>query len=93
MEMIQQQHYPAERHTVRTRDGYILTVYRIPKVDYYQRNNRKVILLMHGMDFVVFFFLALATNEMDLFKNKNVKLLQLFQRNRTVIFISNVNKN
>lgn len=29
-EMIQQENYPLEIHTVRTEDGYILTLYRIP---------------------------------------------------------------
>lgn len=69
--MIQHQHYPAKRHTVQTRDGYILSVYRIPKVDYYQRNNRKVILLMHGMNFVEFFVVVVVTNELNSFKFVN----------------------
>lgn len=49
MDMIHSEHYPAERHTVYTRDGYILTVYRIPNMNMnVQQNNRKVILFMHG---------------------------------------------
>lgn len=48
MQMIHKENYPAERHTVQTKDGYLLTVYRIPAMNS-QPNNRKVILLMHGM--------------------------------------------
>lgn len=48
MDMIQTERYPAEKHTLQTKDGYILTVYRIPNMNI-QRTNRKVILLMHGM--------------------------------------------
>lgn len=48
MDMIQTEHYPAEKHTLQTKDGYILTVYRIPNMNI-QRTNRKVILFMHGM--------------------------------------------
>lgn len=48
MRMIQHENYPAERHQVKTNDGYILTVYRIPQISNV-KNNRKVILLMHGM--------------------------------------------
>lgn len=46
MEMIEHEHYPAERHMVQTQDGYILGVYRIPRV---QKPSRKVMLLMHGL--------------------------------------------
>lgn len=46
--MIQHEHYPAERHFVQTKDGYILGLYRIPKKNV-QQNNRKVMLLMHGL--------------------------------------------
>lgn len=45
--MIGDQDYPSEKHTIQTNDGYILSLYRIPKFGYH-RNNRKVILLMHG---------------------------------------------
>lgn len=38
---------PAQKHTVETKDGYILSLYRIPKMDEKQE-NRKVVLLMHG---------------------------------------------
>lgn len=48
MEMIEHEHYPAERHMVQTDDGYILGVYRIPKMGV-QPNKRKVMLLMHGL--------------------------------------------
>lgn len=47
MEMVQQQNYPVERHSIQTKDGYLLTMYRIPNMNE-QRDNRKVILLMHG---------------------------------------------
>lgn len=45
MEMINSELYPAERHTVTTEDGYILTVYRIPSL---KKPSNKVMLLMHG---------------------------------------------
>lgn len=47
MNLIRAEHYPAEKHTVKTEDGYILTLHRIPKIDD-DRRNRKVVLLMHG---------------------------------------------
>lgn len=47
MQMVHQQNYPVERHTVQTKDGYLLTMYRMPNMNE-QRDNRKVILLMHG---------------------------------------------
>lgn len=47
MDMIQSERYPAEKHTLQTDDGYILTVYRIPNMNK-QRTNRKVMLFMHG---------------------------------------------
>lgn len=47
MEMINSERYPAEKHTVYTKDGYILTVYRIPSLKK-PSNNPKVILFMHG---------------------------------------------
>lgn len=47
MQMVHEQNYPVERHTVQTIDGYLLTMYRIPNMNE-QRDNRKVILLMHG---------------------------------------------
>lgn len=46
--MIHDQHYPAEKHILKTSDGYMLTVYRIPNMNM-QRSNSKVVLLMHGM--------------------------------------------
>lgn len=45
---IQKEGYPAERHFVETKDGYILGLHRIPN----RRGSppkRKVMLLMHGM--------------------------------------------
>lgn len=47
MQMIYSERYPAEKHTVYTKDGYILTVYRIPSLKK-PSNNPKVILFMHG---------------------------------------------
>lgn len=47
MQMVHQQNYPIERHIVQTKDGYMLTMYRLPNMNE-QRDNRKVILLMHG---------------------------------------------
>lgn len=46
--MIQHEHYPAERHFVQTKDGYILGLYRIPKTNV-QQGKRKTLLLMHGL--------------------------------------------
>ncbi|XP_055300714.1 lipase 1-like [Sitodiplosis mosellana] len=48
MNMIQAERYPAEKHTLFTKDGYILTVYRIPNMSA-SKYNRKVVLFMHGM--------------------------------------------
>lgn len=45
--MIRMEHYPAEKHTIQTDDGYILALHRIPKVNN-DMKNRKVVLLMHG---------------------------------------------
>lgn len=47
MEMINSERYPAEKHTIYTSDGYILTVYRIPSLNK-PFNNPKVMLFMHG---------------------------------------------
>lgn len=69
--MIRSEQYPAEKHTVYTKDGYILTVYRIPAINnnMQQRNsNRKVVLFMHGTRF---------SNE--LFKKKKIFWIQVFQ--------------
>lgn len=46
--MIREGHYPVEKHTVTTEDGYILTVHRLPRPDV-KPENRKVILMLHGM--------------------------------------------
>lgn len=48
MEMIETERCPAEKHTIQTKDGYMLTIYRLPQMNA-QRTNRKVILFMHGM--------------------------------------------
>lgn len=48
MGMIQAESYPAEKHTLFTKDGYILSIYRIPNMNA-PKFNRKVILFMHGM--------------------------------------------
>lgn len=47
MNSIRRKNFPCEKHTVQTKDGYMLTLHRIPlpKPD---QNNRKVIVLMHG---------------------------------------------
>lgn len=45
--MIQTEKYPAEKHNLQTKDGYILSIYRIPNFNQ-SRMNKKVILLMHG---------------------------------------------
>lgn len=45
--MIRQEHFPCEKHTVETEDGYVLTIHRIPQQNSTQ-NNHKIILLMHG---------------------------------------------
>lgn len=46
MNMLRQEKYPAEKHEVKTKDGYILTVHRIPNK---KAKNRQPILLMHGI--------------------------------------------
>lgn len=48
MNMIREENYPVEKHTVHTKDGYILSVHRIPRMDI-KPEKRKVILLLHGM--------------------------------------------
>lgn len=55
--MIGDQEYPSEKHTIQTNDGYILSLYRIPKFGNH-RGNRKVILLMHGKAIQQFSILA-----------------------------------
>ena len=49
--MIREQGYPAERHWVQTKDGYILSLYRIPTRNFNARAGigRKVMLCMHGL--------------------------------------------
>lgn len=50
--------YPLEKHEVRTKDGYILTVHRIPRGRYDVVDNetsRPAVLLMHGI-IITFFF-------------------------------------
>lgn len=49
MEMIEKEGYPAEHHFVKTNDGYILGLYRIPQRNITQAKNRKVIFMMHGL--------------------------------------------
>lgn len=48
MDMIRREDYPCEKHTVRTKDGYILTLHRIPPQNTTKQNDQKVMLLMHG---------------------------------------------
>ena len=40
-----QNNYPEETHEVRTADGYILTIHRIP----HRELSKPVVLLMHGL--------------------------------------------
>lgn len=49
--MIERQGYPVERHqNIKTEDGYLLEIQRIPHGKNNQtRNNRPVVLLMHGL--------------------------------------------
>ncbi|XP_031637602.1 lipase 1-like, partial [Contarinia nasturtii] len=61
MDMIQAENYPAEKHTVQTKDGYILSVYRIPNVNA-RRNNHRIILLMHGITMAAPIFLTMGRN-------------------------------
>lgn len=49
MTMIQKEGYPAEHHFVKTVDGYILGLYRIPQKNVANRKKPKVILMMHGL--------------------------------------------
>ncbi|XP_055300717.1 lipase 1-like [Sitodiplosis mosellana] len=43
MNMFRQKNYQAEKHAVKAKDGYILTMHRIPNP------NRPPILLVHGL--------------------------------------------
>lgn len=47
MHMIRNENYPAEKHEVKTRDGYLLSLYRMPQKTH--SRSRKVMLLIHGM--------------------------------------------
>lgn len=47
MYLIRQENYPVEKHTLETKDGYILTMHRIPNKNG-KRQNRQPILFMHG---------------------------------------------
>lgn len=51
MNMIRREDYPCEKHTVQTKDGYKLTLHRIPHKNAKQ-SNQKIILLMHGMYYI-----------------------------------------
>lgn len=51
MNLIRDEHYPVEKHTVHTSDGYILSLHRIPRLDV-KPENGKVILLLHGMSWI-----------------------------------------
>lgn len=64
MSMIEAERYPAEKHTLYTKDGYILNIYRIPNMNS-PRYNRKVILFMHG-------------TFTELFKTKKEEKIQFF---------------
>lgn len=64
--MIGDQEYPSEKHTIQTDDGYILSVYRIPKIGQgHNQSNRKVILLMHGTVLSMSLGLSLAKITID----------------------------
>lgn len=62
--MIRHEQYPAERHEVVTKDGYILSLYRIPK----RTRNNKVMLLMHGLTAAAQAFLAFGKKISAAFK-------------------------
>ncbi|XP_017102668.2 lipase 3-like [Drosophila bipectinata] len=50
VDIIKSYHYPIENHTVRTKDGYMLEVFRIPDShECHERKAKKVVFLMHGM--------------------------------------------
>jgi hypothetical protein len=48
-QMITQGEYPEEMHKVRTADGYILTIHRIPYRAADTAGNKPVVLLLHGL--------------------------------------------
>lgn len=78
--MVHQQNYPVERHTVQTKDGYMLTMYRMPNMNE-QRDNRKVIILMHGKNkfFEYMYIEMVVTLEFG--------LTSILERNKFSIFI------
>ncbi|XP_050299647.1 lipase 3-like [Anthonomus grandis grandis] len=47
--LVESNGYPVEVHKVTTSDGYILTMYRIPKSPYTGKSNGKVAFLQHGI--------------------------------------------
>ncbi|KAL0116946.1 hypothetical protein PUN28_010077 [Cardiocondyla obscurior] len=47
--MIKQSGYPFELHHATTRDGYILALHRIPNRFDKTTENRRVVLIMHGL--------------------------------------------
>ncbi|XP_055308819.1 lipase 1-like, partial [Sitodiplosis mosellana] len=65
IKMLRQENYQAEKHAVKTKDGYILTMHRIPNP------NRPPILLMHG--------LADSTKGYLRYSSKSSTALELFE--------------
>jgi pimeloyl-ACP methyl ester carboxylesterase len=47
--MIKHNNYPEETHEVRTDDGYILTIHRIPHRTADPERSKPVVLLLHGL--------------------------------------------
>lgn len=47
--MIEKYAYPAETHEIKTEDGYLITVHRIPKGKSISESHKTPVLLMHGL--------------------------------------------
>jgi len=73
--MIRKAGYPVETHTVQTEDGYLLTLYRIP------RQNGAPVLLQHGLLTSSADFLILGKDKglgMTYSTSKNISLPKRF---------------
>lgn len=66
--MITSHLYPAEKHEIKTTDGYILSLYRIPNVEKRKngRKSKKVVLFAHGNSFFI-----LSQNFQIIFRSQN----------------------
>lgn len=48
-QLIEKNGYSAESHEIKTEDGYIITIHRIPKGKSNNESHKTPVLLMHGL--------------------------------------------